>query len=96
MRYALRTLARSPGFTLVALATLALGIGVNTTAFTVLDRLLLQSLPFKDAGRLVEMWTTTGQSGYMPETPADYFDQRDGLSSLENVAVYTPLYQVTA
>jgi len=48
MKYALRQLAKNPGFTIVALATLALGIGVNTTAFTALNRLLLQALPFRD------------------------------------------------
>ena len=46
MKHALRQLATKPGFTIVALLTLALGIGVNTTAFTVLNRLMLQALPF--------------------------------------------------
>ena len=59
MKYALRQLARSPGFTLVALATLALGIGVNTTAFTALNRLLLHALPFPQPERLVQVWATS-------------------------------------
>ena len=58
MKYALRQLASSPGYTLVALVTLALGIGVNTTAFTVMNRLMLQSLPFHDPSLLVQVWTT--------------------------------------
>ncbi len=53
LRFGLRQLLKSPGFTLVALLTLALGIGVNTTMFTVLNALVLQSSPAPDSGRLV-------------------------------------------
>jgi putative ABC transport system permease protein len=88
MRFALRQLYKSPGFTVIALVTLALGIGINTTAFTVLNRLLLQSLPFADSGRLVQIWGTTPQYKFMPQAPGDYFDIKEHNTVFERVAVY--------
>ncbi len=90
MKYALRQLATNPGFTLVALVTLALGIGVNTTAFTVLNRLMLQSLPFHDPATLVQLWSTEPRGENVPITPADYFDLRDQSTSFVDVAAYQP------
>jgi putative ABC transport system permease protein len=90
MRYAIRQLIKSPGFTLIALATLALGIGVNTTAFTVLNRLLLQSLPYQHPDRLVQVWASIPQNQYAGHAPGDFFDEQEQNVSFSAMAAYIP------
>jgi putative ABC transport system permease protein len=65
LSYAMRTFRRSPGFALVAIVTLALGIGVNTSAFTILDAVALKGLPVRDAANLfrIERWFASGARG---------------------------------
>jgi putative ABC transport system permease protein len=89
MKYALRKLAASPGFMIVALVTLALGIGVNTTAFTVLNRLMLQALPYHDPASLVQLWSTAPRWGYISNAPADYFDERDQNTVFTDMAAFS-------
>ena len=57
LKYALRTLTRTPGFTVVAALTLALGIGATAAIFSVARTILLQPLPYEDAGRAVMVWS---------------------------------------
>src|SRR5215813_4428788 len=64
LRFSLRTLSRSPGFTAIAVATLALGIGANTAIFSVVHALLLKPLAFRDPSRLIAAWDT-----YLPQFP---------------------------
>jgi predicted permease len=90
MKFALRQLAKNPGFTVVALLTLALGIGVNTTAFTVLNRLLLQSLPFQDTARLVQVWAAVPRDDTTGHAPADFFDEQEQNTVFSGMAAYIP------
>ncbi|HZZ18288.1 MAG TPA: ABC transporter permease [Opitutaceae bacterium] len=89
MKYALRKLAASPGFLVVALLTLALGIGVNTTAFTVLNRLILQTLPYHDPATLVQLYSTAPRWGNIPNAPADFFDEREQNTVFTDIAAYS-------
>jgi putative ABC transport system permease protein len=64
IRYALRTMAKKPGFTLTAVCTLALGIGASTAIFTVVDAALLRGLPFKEPTQLYHLWEKTPQTEF--------------------------------
>lgn len=72
-RYALRMMRRNPGFSAVAILTLALGIAVTTAILTVVNALVLRSLPFADADRLVVLFATTPKSGVSRDTTS-FFD----------------------
>jgi hypothetical protein len=90
MRFAIRQLAKNPGFTIVALLTLALGIGVNTTAFTILNRLLLQSLPYYDPAHLVQVWAALPRDPYAGHAPGDFFDEQEQNTVFSAMAAYIP------
>lgn len=89
LRYGARLLARSPGFTLIAIITLALGIGANTAIFTAIDAYLLSPPPFPDADRLVvitEAAKGKGLSGYA--SLPSYLDWKEQSQSFERLGAY--------
>jgi putative ABC transport system permease protein len=87
VRYALRQLNKNPAFTAVVVLTLALGIGASTTMFGVLNAVLLQPLPFPDAGRLVRIFSTQNGSVRGP-SPLDVRDFAAQSHTVEKFAVY--------
>jgi putative ABC transport system permease protein len=76
LRYGARLLLKHPGFTLIAVVTLALGIGANTAIFTVVNAALLRGLPYRDPGHLVHLWENTPQQQF-PQREASYPDFLD-------------------
>ncbi|HKG60288.1 MAG TPA: ABC transporter permease [Pyrinomonadaceae bacterium] len=93
IRYGLRTLRKRPGATLIALVTLALGIGVNTAIFSAVDSILLRPLPFKDPERIVSVWEQSPSLGIQQNqaAPANFFDLRNQNQSFEALGAYGPL-----
>jgi putative ABC transport system permease protein len=93
IRYGLRSLLKRPGATLIALVTLALGIGVNTAIFSAVDSILLRPLPFKDPERLVSVWEKTPALGIQQNqaAPANFFDLRSQNQVFEALGAYGPL-----
>jgi len=89
LRFALRTLARTPGFTLVAVLSLALGIGANSAIFSVARALLLKPLPYANAERLVILWNTSPGLGITEDwfSTAQYFDIRNGSTAFDQLAI---------
>jgi putative ABC transport system permease protein len=88
-RYGFRNLSRNPGFTIVAMLTLALGIGANTTIFSVINNTLLKPLPFPDASRLVIVWETfTKDPGdYNIVSAPNFWDFQKQSQSFESMAI---------
>src|SRR5262245_43980247 len=87
IRYGIRGLLKRPGFTLIALMALALGIGANTAIFSLVNAVLVQPLPFKDPDRLVWMWGNIRQGGNRASvSPLDFLDYRQQNKTFEQFA----------
>jgi predicted permease len=82
VKFGLRTMRRNPGFTAVAVMTLALGIGANTAIFSVVNAVLLRPLSYRDPARLV----TVLHDGWKPVAPANFLDWRERSRSFESIA----------
>ena len=98
LQYGWRMLRRSPGFSLVAILTLAIGIGANAAMFSVINTVLLRPLPFPDAQRIVFVWDTDPNRNVMRgvASPAEFLDWRDQNHSFEELSAWrTWFYNLT-
>jgi len=86
LRYALRQLRNSPGFALVSVLTLALGIGANAAIFSVVNAVLLRPLPYPDSNRLVRIWSTSPRLSTDVSSYPDFRDWADQSRSFEQMA----------
>jgi len=89
LRYGIRMLFKHRGFTIIALVTLALGIGATTAIFSVVDAVVLRPLPFRDPERVVRMWGTFSQGNQASTSPPDFLDYRAQNSTFEEFAART-------
>src|ERR1700682_6604036 len=87
LRYALRMLKKQPGFTAIAVLTLALGIGANTAIFSVVNAVLLQPLPYPNADRIMVLSESSGPGQDFSVALPDYFDWRTDTKAFEHLAV---------
>ena len=88
VRYAVRTLRKSPGFTAVAILTLALGIGANTAIFSVVQAVVLAPLPYRDADRLVMVWENNPRFPRVWVSHPNFLDWQRTARSFEQMAAY--------
>jgi putative ABC transport system permease protein len=98
LRYSLRTLLKKPLFTIVAIITLALGIGANTAIFSVVNSVLLRSLPYKEANRLVMVWENNRTRGRATNVinPANFLDWQQQNTVFEGMsALYDSRFNLT-
>ena len=91
LRFAVRLIGRAPGFTAIAVLTLALGIGANTAVFSVVNAAMIRPLPFPNASRLVDVYHayTKLNMNYVTLTPGSYVYIREHSRALEDLAAYT-------
>ncbi|HSR51016.1 MAG TPA: ABC transporter permease, partial [Acidobacteriota bacterium] len=90
IRYAMRTFIRRPAFAAAAVVTLALGIGANTAIFSVIDASMLRPLPFREPGRLAELWWYSTQAGYSTpvQNAAAWMEWRQHTDLFQQVEAY--------
>ena len=96
LKYGARLLVKAPGFTVVAALSLALGIGANTTIFTLVNAVLLNPLPVEDPSQLVSVWTTDERNqnsgfGFLQTSPMNFKDIRDKNEVFSGLAAHTGL-----
>ena len=95
LRYAVRALLKSRGFTIAALAVLALGIGANTAIFSVVNTVLLRPMPFPESDRLAQVFHVPPAASFpgvkrFAVSPGNYLDWRSLNKSFDGMAAYGP------
>ncbi|MGH9838153.1 MAG: ADOP family duplicated permease [Blastocatellia bacterium] len=93
LRFGARMLLKKPGFTLIAVLTLTLGIGANTAVFSVINAVLLRSLPFAEAERLVTIWETRPDLPRFAASMPDAEDWRAQAQAFEEMAIYSDQFK---
>jgi putative ABC transport system permease protein len=93
MRYAFRQMAKAPGFTLVAVLTLAFGIGASSSVFSIVNAAMLRPLPFPEHERLVMVYEVLPRFGLFAVAPANFLDWRAQNTSFEGIAAYRTGYE---
>lgn len=88
VRFAARTLAKSPGFIIIAILTLALGIGANTALFSVVNGVLLNPLPYPDPDKLVAVFASTKEFEHSSVTYMNYLDWEKYNQSFEHLGIF--------
>jgi len=88
VRFAIRSLSRSPGFVLIAVITLGLGIGANTSAFSLINEVFLRPLPYPDSGQVDRIYRATPQNSRGGVSPADYLDLKSQMNGYGDIAAY--------
>ena len=88
IRYSIRSLTKRPGFTAIAVITLALGIGASTAIFSVVDGVLLRPLPYPNAEQIVQLREVGQRGGKIPFTEPNYLDVRARSHSFQGLAQY--------
>ena len=91
VRYAVRSLLRNPGFTVVALLILTLGIGANTAMFTVVNSVLIRPLPFPESERLVRVWAARSEGGHGTLSVPDFEDWVERSTTMSSMGLYSLL-----
>ena len=97
LKFAFRQLGKSPGFTLIAVLTLALGIGANTAMFSVVQDILFRPLPYAHSDRLHGIWASSDSMGQnqIAASGPDFVDYRDQNKSFAHIATYLPRFTFT-
>jgi putative ABC transport system permease protein len=92
LRYGLRAMGKNPGFTAVAIVTLALGVGANTAIFSIVNAVLLRPLPFGQPERIITLWENNVKDGIERDdvSPANFLDWRERTSVFEEMAFANP------
>ncbi len=88
IQHAVRTLLKNPGFAVIAVLTLAVGIGANTAIFSVVDGVLLRPLPYRDPDRIVRLWEQTSRGARVAVSYPNFLDWREQATGFDRMAAY--------